>query len=240
MRLNISALPRAILQTLIHLHAILNAYWYFVAQLTAMQYIALLLNIGNRKITKRFKSVDIAIDNFARCWIHRRQLLVHACITGLPALYAWIALSSTSCRVTASSTGACGQLQTSVWKTGQWCEFGNKAIIFYHSSHGFRLGRFRYCKWQVTGMGFGFESTFCENRASVLEAFLVICHLQTCLTAFRQSCEQALTIYLALFFCFLNGVVTRNRALTKPAYGWITCFALMPLPSPKSVGMALR
>ena len=67
----------------------------FAAQSTDMQYIILFLNISNREIKRRFRSIDIVVGNFAKC---QRKLLVHACTIRLPALTrscAWIGLSST-------------------------------------------------------------------------------------------------------------------------------------------------
>ena len=134
MRPNTFSFPRTILQKLVLLQFILNFYRYSAAQSTDMQHIILFLNISNREINRRFRSIDIIVGNFARC---QRKI-----IGALAISCAWIGLSSTSCCVTASSLSACGQFQTSVWKRRQWWEFWNKTIVFHHHPLVSVLGRF--------------------------------------------------------------------------------------------------
>ena len=110
-----------------------------------MQYIVLLLNISNRKIKWRFKSIDTVAGNFARC--QRNYWCMHAPLDFLHLQQVVHGLGfHPHHAVTASSRSACGQFQTSVWKRRQWWEFGNKTIIFHHPSLGFSPGGdFRCC-----------------------------------------------------------------------------------------------
>ena len=145
MRPNTLAFPRTILQKLVLLNVILNSYRYFAAQSTDMQYIILFLNISNRDIKRRFRSIDTVVGNFARC--QENYWCMHAPLDSLhlQQVVYWLGFHPHHA-VTASSLIACEQFQTSVWKRRQWWEFGNKIIIFHHPSLGFSpRGDFRCC-----------------------------------------------------------------------------------------------
>ena len=88
-----------------------------VAQPADMQYIVLFLNISNRETKRHIRSIDTVVDNLAR---------YQTDITGVCMYHwtfctscSWIGLSSTSFHITADSSGACGQFQTSIWKRRQ-------------------------------------------------------------------------------------------------------------------------
>ena len=50
------------------LHVILNSCRYFCSTVNRyMQYIIMFLNISNREIKRRFRSIDIVVGHFARC-----------------------------------------------------------------------------------------------------------------------------------------------------------------------------
>ena len=49
---------------------------FVAAKSTHMQYITLFLNISNREIKRRFRSIDIVVGNFARC----QRKLIGACM----------------------------------------------------------------------------------------------------------------------------------------------------------------
>ena len=58
-------------------HVILNSYRYFCSTVNRyMQYIILFLNISNREIKRRFRSIDIVVGNFARC----QRKIIGACM----------------------------------------------------------------------------------------------------------------------------------------------------------------
>ena len=149
---------------------------------------------------------------------------MHACTVRLPALTrscALIWLSSTSCYVTASSLSARGQFQTSVWKSRQWWEFGNKTIIFHHPSLGFSPGKILGAAvWHVIKMEFGCERAPCENRASLVAAHFSIVmpftHMVDCISSMLRAGVEPYILPKKIF-CFLNGAVTKNRTLAKPS-----------------------
>ena len=64
---NILALSRTILQILLLLHVILNACWYYCSTVNRYATHILFLNISNRNIKRRFRSIDTVVENFARC-----------------------------------------------------------------------------------------------------------------------------------------------------------------------------
>ena len=58
------------------------------------------------------------------------------------------------------------------------------------------------------------QKRWCSRH--VWQIFLLTCPLQTWLTAFRRCCEHVLNhIPCQKWFCFLNGVVAKNRTPTK-------------------------
>ena len=76
----------------------------------------LFLNISNRNVKRRFRSVDTVVENFARC----QTKIIGACMYHWTSCTfkscAWIELPSTSCYVKDNNTGACNQFQTKIWK----------------------------------------------------------------------------------------------------------------------------
>ena len=100
--------------------------------------------------------------------------------------------------------------------------FWGQKIIFHHSSLGVSPGLILGpAIWFVTILEYGCESAPCENRASLVAVNFSIdmpfTNMLDCISLMLQAAVEPYILPNIFLFCFLNGAVTKNRTLSKPA-----------------------
>ena len=116
------------------------------------------------------------------------KLLVHACIIGLLAL-----------------TRSCAWIGR-VWEQNNYLP---SPIPWFQAGVDLCTA-----SWLATRLEYGCESTRFENRA-----FLVVGRFSIDTPFTNKANSRYWTIYLSeKWFCFLKGVVTKNRTLSKPSF----------------------